>query len=72
MDAFTQSFASRSFNLDAIFKNNGLTTEIQQHLSRVYLSLTGMMISAALAVYLYISQGFLYDSMIPAFGAFGK
>lgn len=35
-------FASRPFDLHVLFKNQGLTEDVQRHVARVYTALTAM------------------------------
>lgn len=51
MDAFASSFASSAANWDlkTMLKSSGISADVQQHLARVYATLTACVLTAALA-----------------------
>ncbi len=50
-------FASRPFDLHVLFKNQGLTEDVQRHVARVYTALTAMVGAHALSECSRLSTG---------------
>lgn len=64
-------FNARSFDLKVIFKNQGLTEDVQRHVARVYSTLTIMVLMAALGAYANVVYG-ASGGFLPVIAMFGK